>query len=890
MKKLKRGFTLVELLAVIAILGVLSSGVIFSYSKYLKNAKERYYSSQENTVTLSGKEYFTDYRSRLPKEVGSKTSVDLDTLYSKKYISKLNDYNGKTCQTSTNSDANKVYAYKVADNIYVYYSIIDCNGYQTDVDTKGPVITFNPNKAITNQNINVVMSIKDNKKVEYYSYQIIKDGTIITTKNMTAYTSDITIPLRGEGTYKIKAQAVDSSGNLTDKTSNKYIIDKTVPDCSKINIKANANERTWQKNDIKLNIRPHSDIFKWSFRNCFKQSNGTGICKDDGSNIKGTSTKLLQGANGSLFSSGNYTYNGHVYGKIIAYDEAGNSCSVNTGEYYIDREPPTIKNVSVTSRNSNYNSLNVVVKFTLTDRTDTTNNKIYYSVSSSGSTSWTEYPLGSSSVSVNLTLNGSYDGATRKITIKAKDELGNTRSLIYANYTVYKDCNYTYSSSYTGSCSATTGFGTATKTTKFYDRYTNNYCSSKTENVSCCINPSVTRGSWSSCSASCGGGTRTRNVTTRNCDGSTSYSTERESCNMQSCTCENVYYRDGSSCSSSCGSGTYNQLAYDYYTDQRCYSKDRSSGGSSCYSTSSCSTTCDSVYYRDGSSCSSSCGSGTYNQLAYDYYTDQRCYSKDKSSGGSYCSSTSGCSTPTTSCTNVNYRDGTTCSNSCGKGTYNQFAYDSSTGQRCSSKDKSSGGSSCSSTSGCTATAKATCSITLSGGTKGNNGWYKGGTVKATLKTNGESITDYGINGQSGEKTTKISSDGKHTITGYVKNPKGKSTCSIKVKYDSTPPYAQVERFVKYRGSYCPENTTYTFGYRYHLTNFDDTSEFYKTDCITDTASNVMHPVRTPNSESVKKQQENFCTDKKTHINCSLYDMAGNVANIQCRIDGTSCS
>ena len=76
----------------------------------------------------------------------------------------------------------KVYAYKVADNIYVYYSIIDCNGYQTDVDTKGPVITFNPNKAITNQNINVVMSIKDNKKVEYYSYQIIKDGTIITTK------------------------------------------------------------------------------------------------------------------------------------------------------------------------------------------------------------------------------------------------------------------------------------------------------------------------------------------------------------------------------------------------------------------------------------------------------------------------------------------------------------------------------------------------------------------------------------------------------------------------------------------------------------------------------------------------------------------------------------
>lgn len=95
MKKLRRGFTLVELLAVIAILGVLSSGVILSYSKYLKNAKERFYASQEDTVTLSGKEYFTDFRSALPENIGDKTAVDLDTLYSKKYLSRLKDYNGK---------------------------------------------------------------------------------------------------------------------------------------------------------------------------------------------------------------------------------------------------------------------------------------------------------------------------------------------------------------------------------------------------------------------------------------------------------------------------------------------------------------------------------------------------------------------------------------------------------------------------------------------------------------------------------------------------------------------------------------------------------------------------------------------------------------------------
>lgn len=56
------------------------------------------------------------------------------------------------------------------------------------------------------------------------------------------------------------------------------------------------------------------------------------------------------------------------------------------------------------------------------------------------------------------------------------------------------------------------------------------------------------------------------------------------------------------------------------------------------------------------------------------------------------------------SCNNVRYQNGTKCSNTCGSGTYNRLAYSTLSGNRCSAQDKTSGGSSCTSNTGCTTT------------------------------------------------------------------------------------------------------------------------------------------------------------------------------------------
>lgn len=181
---------------------------------------------------------------------------------------------------------------------------------------------------------------------------------------------------------------------------------------------------------IKLKITPQTDVDKWSFKNCFKSTNGSAVCKYDGVNIIGAKTKTLKGANNTLFTGTSYTDNGHVYGKINAYDAAGNSCSVNTSEYLIDLDAPVIKNATLTSKTSGYNSSNATLTFGITDRVDGQGNVIYYRtmIDSGSYSSWKTYPLGTSKISVNINFSGGLDGKNHTVTIQAKDELNNQSS------------------------------------------------------------------------------------------------------------------------------------------------------------------------------------------------------------------------------------------------------------------------------------------------------------------------------------------------------------------------------------------------------------------------------------------------------------------------------
>ena len=70
MKKIKsqKGFTLVEILAVIAILGILTGIAIGGIQLLLDKSKEEFYNEQENNMIMAAQSYYQTNRNKLPKK------------------------------------------------------------------------------------------------------------------------------------------------------------------------------------------------------------------------------------------------------------------------------------------------------------------------------------------------------------------------------------------------------------------------------------------------------------------------------------------------------------------------------------------------------------------------------------------------------------------------------------------------------------------------------------------------------------------------------------------------------------------------------------------------------------------------------------------------------
>ncbi len=114
--------------------------------------------------------------------------------------------------------------------------------------------------------------------------------------------------------------------------------------------------------------------------------------------------------------------------------------------------------------------------------------------------------------------------------------------------------------------------------------------------------------------------------------------------------CSSIAYVDGTSCTVSCGGGTYNRVAYSSYdSNYRCPASDTSSGGSACQTQDCCSSTYTSYgSWGNYGSCSKTCGGGLkYRSRSYTYYSNyngQNCGSGTESESASC--NTQSCCTP----------------------------------------------------------------------------------------------------------------------------------------------------------------------------------------------------------------------------------------------------
>lgn len=421
MRGREKGFTLVELLTTIIILGLLTSIVYVSISSILNRGNDNYYASQEDMLVLAGREYFADHRSELPKEIGDTANVTLETLINEEYIDLIKDKNEGNCDFQNSS----VTVQKITENDYQYYGILSCSGdnYETKEDETNPVIKFNPNKKSSQNPININMQVTDNVEVSSVRYVITKDGEVFEDSGYQLYNGDINIKLTDLGLYEITGYAIDSSGNMTTRKSGKYSI-YDVMDCA--NVKFSSSNTIANKN-ITIKIEVPDNTYRWELS---KKTN-------DGE------FQLIESYIGNQNKTIELSDEGVHQLKAVIYDKDGNSCKSFSSSYTIDKTPPKLDvllkkktNATDLDETTDISSLEeyknntlykgyVVLRGSCTD--DKENCTVSYKVTGA-STNTDGYVI-------KTTRNVNAEG-TSTVVYKATDEAGNVTS---ATYTIKLD-------------------------------------------------------------------------------------------------------------------------------------------------------------------------------------------------------------------------------------------------------------------------------------------------------------------------------------------------------------------------------------------------------------------------------------------------------------------
>ncbi len=132
MKKNNLGFSLIELLAAITILGVIMGGAVIGVSRYLDRARNQSYESMEKGAYEAAQSYILDQNIILAK--GSSMTIPFDVLIDELYLEKPLDpavKNGSVCKGSV--DVSNPLSSGELDN-YQYHVLLKCSHHESEVD------------------------------------------------------------------------------------------------------------------------------------------------------------------------------------------------------------------------------------------------------------------------------------------------------------------------------------------------------------------------------------------------------------------------------------------------------------------------------------------------------------------------------------------------------------------------------------------------------------------------------------------------------------------------------------------------------------------------------------------------------------------------------------
>ena len=346
MKKNNKGFTMIEIMAVIIILGILAGLVVPAVTKYVNRSKKDYFNSLEQEIIIMAKDYFSVNKSQLPtgkidknNNIKYQTKIDIDVL----------EKGGYTTNDIVSKDGEKCDGFAVVERIagqkdYTYKVCLKCGDDQTEnckiekseksTETPGTLACNIKPKIGENEYIQGTWATQDViLELSSAYYETGSDKIIDDKPNITTYYLNDSIKIKPNTKGKITKYTISESLKKDNLKINTYAQEGVYATCNlkNVDIKIDKKVPSCKMTDKFIENKTKKEITIKGI----DETSGIASIKIDNKDIP-----LTGGTN--LEKTGHYVVGKNGTYEATITDIAGNTniCQINIDG--LDKEPPII--------------------------------------------------------------------------------------------------------------------------------------------------------------------------------------------------------------------------------------------------------------------------------------------------------------------------------------------------------------------------------------------------------------------------------------------------------------------------------------------------------------------------------------------------------------------